>query len=212
MKSITDSPCYFTPKTISNARSNLGSIGEKCVPSTSSNMTAAWLFDVSILAAARVLSSTVAILLSLAFFSFSPNSIQTFLICCDGVCFSIHSTKPSYHSDPDMLMMLVKEFVLKQVHKANNPDNETPIIVLSASSTPKFFSVLGIISLVNLSRNDVPLQMVLLFWTLLPLPKVSCRHSSWHLLLPQWKRRICQTSFPWFLQAESCSRFCWYLA
>ena len=68
---------FYTSKVII-ARSILGSIGEKCVPSTSSNVTAAWVFAFKISAAVRVLSSTVDILFSLAFFSFSPNSMQIF--------------------------------------------------------------------------------------------------------------------------------------
>ena len=54
------------PYTTSNARSNLGIIGEKWVPSTNSNTIEALVFSFRILSAATFFSSTVAILFSLA--------------------------------------------------------------------------------------------------------------------------------------------------
>lgn len=103
-----------------------GKMGEKWVPSTSSKLTVPWHCVFRNSAAIRVFCSTVAMRFSLEFFSRSPRSKQTFSTFSDRLCSLIHSVNPSYQSDPEMLMMLLKASVLNPVQMANSPDSETP--------------------------------------------------------------------------------------
>lgn len=145
--------CLLVPKIISNPFSNLGVIGEKCVPSTSWNDMLALLLFLNNSAEYAVLSSTVDILFSRVSFSFSPRSMQILFTERDKV-FSLNQlVNPSYHKDPEIQMMFVKALVLNPAQTENNPDNETPRMVLSASLIPNDFSTLGMISFVRVLRK-----------------------------------------------------------